>query len=149
VTSYSSSGSPGIDLRPEDPTQPVEPDETLSSLLQRMTHDFSDLVTTQIQLAKVELKEDLGRAGKGAGMLGGGAFAGYLAVLLLSFAIVYALDEIVHTAVAFLIVGAIYAAVAAVLFFKGRDEITSATPVAEQTTESLKEDMEWVRQQRS
>lgn len=142
-------GSSRIDLRPEDPTQPVEPDESLSSLLQRMTHDVSDLVSTQIQLAKVELKEDLGRAGKGAGMLGGGAFAGYLAVLLLSFALAFALDEIVHTAVAFLIVGAIYAAIAAVLFFKGRDEINTATPVAEQTTESLKEDMEWVRQQRS
>lgn len=142
-------GAPGIDLRPEDPTQPVEPDESLSSLLQRMTGDVSDLVSTQIQLAKVELKEDLGRAGKGAGMLGGGAFAGYLAVLLLSFALVYALDEIVHTAVAFLIVGAVYAAAAAALFFKGRDEITTATPVAEQTTESLKEDMEWVRQQKS
>jgi uncharacterized membrane protein YqjE len=114
-----------------------------------MTRDVSDLVSTQIQLAKVELKEDLGRAGKGAGMLGGGAFAGYLAVLLLSFALAFALDEIVHTAVAFLIVGLIYAVIAAVLFFKGRDEITTATPVAEQTTESLKEDMEWVRQQKS
>jgi uncharacterized membrane protein YqjE len=149
VSSARTPGSAGIDLRPEDPTQPVEPDETLSSLLQRMTRDVSDLVSTQIQLAKVELREDLGRAGKGAGMLGGGAFAGYLAVLLLSFALAFALDEIVHTAVAFLIVGLIYAVIAAVLFFKGRDEITTATPVAEQTTESLKEDMEWVRQQKS
>lgn len=142
-------GSDRIDLRPGDPTQPVQPDESLASLLQRMMHDVSDLVSTQIQLAKVELKEDLGRAGKGAGMLGGGAFAGYLAVLLLSFALAFALDEVMHTAIAFFIVGAIYAAGAAVLFFKGRDEITTATPVVAQTTESLKEDIEWVRQQRS
>ena len=42
-----------------------------------------------------------------------------------------------------------YWVTAAVLVLKGKEQITSATPVAEQTVETLKEDVEWARQQRT
>jgi hypothetical protein len=138
------------DLDPgDDPTKPLEPEASLGELLGRLTHDFGDLVSTQVELAKVEIKEDVKQAGKGAGMLGGGAFAGYLALLLLSFAAVYGLDEVMPLALAFLVVGLAYAVAAAVLFLQGRNRLGAVKPPAEQTVQSLKEDVAWARQQRS
>jgi hypothetical protein len=69
--------------RPEDPSQPIAPDESLGELLGRVSRDFSELVSTQVELAKVELKEEIAAAGRGAGLLTGGAFCAYLAVVLL------------------------------------------------------------------
>ena len=139
-----------FDLRQvEDPTQPVDPDHSLGELLSRMTTDLGELVSTQIELAKVEIKEEVGRAGKGAGLVGGGAVAGLMALLLLSFAVAWGLEEVMPAGVAFLLVGLVYAVVAAILIPRGRDQIKSATPVVPETVESLKEDVEWARQQRS
>ena len=141
----------GVDLRnqPADPSEPIASDQSLGELVSRMTSDVSALVSTQIELAKVEIKEEVARAGKGAGMVGGAAIAGLLALLLVSFAAAWGLAEVVDAGWAFLIVGLVYAAVAGVLFLRGRDQIRSATPVVPETKETLKEDVEWARQQRS
>jgi high-affinity Fe2+/Pb2+ permease len=115
-----------------------------------MTSDVGKLVSTQIELAKLEIKDEVAQAGKGAGMVGGGGLAGFVAVLLLSFAIAYWLaDGLDNLGWGFFIVGIVYAAIAAVLVLKGKQKITSATPVAEQTIETIKEDVAWARRQTS
>jgi uncharacterized membrane protein YqjE len=129
-----------------DPAKPLEPDASLGELLGRLTHDFGDLVSTQVELAKVELKEEIKDAGKGAGLLGGSAFAAYLSLLLLSFAIVHGLDEVMPLGLAFLVVGLVYAATAAVLFLQGRTKLRTVEPVP-QTKASIQEDVAWVKQQ--
>jgi hypothetical protein len=45
------------------------------------------LVRQEVELAKSEIKTEVAKAGKGAGMLGGAGFAGYLVLLFLSFAV--------------------------------------------------------------
>jgi uncharacterized membrane protein YqjE len=133
-----------------DPTEPVESESSLAELVSRMTTDVGNLVSTQIELAKVEIKEEVNRAGKGVGMVGGGGLAAYFAVMLLSFAIAFALGDAFDSLPAgFFVMALLYAVAATVLIVKGKDQITSATPVAEQTVTTLKEDLEWARQQRS
>jgi uncharacterized membrane protein YqjE len=137
------------DRVPDDPTKPLEPDQSLGDLLGRVSSDFSNLVSTQVELAKVEIKEEIANAGRGAGLLGGGAFCAYLAVVLLSFAAAWGLSEVVPEGVAFLIVGAVYAVAAAVLLPRGRDRLTHLHPVPERTAETVKEDVRWAREQMS
>jgi uncharacterized membrane protein YqjE len=132
-----------------DPTKPVEADASISELIGRVTSDFSDLVSTQLELAKVEIKEEAARAGKAAGMLGGGAVCGYFAILLLSFAAAWGLAEVVHVGVAFLIVGLVYAIAAAVLALRGKQRLSEVRPVPEQTKETIQEDVQWAKQQMS
>jgi uncharacterized membrane protein YqjE len=116
----------------------------------RMTTDVGRLLSTQIELAKVEIKEEVSRAGKGAGMVGGGGLAAFVAVLLVSFAVAYWLaDAFDDLGAGFLVVGLVYAIAAGFLVLKGRQQIRSVTPVAEQTIETIKEDVEWARQQRT
>jgi len=132
------------------PTEPIDADQSLGELVSRMTSDVGKLVSTQIELAKLEIKDEVAKAGKGAGMVGGGGLAGFVALLLLSFAIAYWLaDAFDSLGWGFFVVGLVYAAIAAVLVLKGKQQITSATPVAEQTIETIKEDVAWARRQTS
>lgn len=134
---------------PDDPTKPLEPDQSLGDLLGRLSQDFSGLVATQVELAKVEIKEEIAQAGRGAGMLGGGAFCAYLGVVLLSFAAAWGLAAVMPTGFAFLIVGVLYAVAAAVLLPQGRDRIRRLRPVPEKTAQTVKEDVRWAREQMS
>jgi hypothetical protein len=82
-------------------------------------------------------------------MLTGGGFAAYLAILLLSLAAAWGLSEAMPTGLAFLIVAVAWAAVAGVLLLMGRDQLRSVHPVPEQTKQTIKEDVEWAKQQRN
>lgn len=135
----------GVDLTRE----PKQSDQSIGELFSEMTSDVSVLLRKEIELAKVETKEEVQRAGKAAGMLGGGALAGYLALLFVSFALAFFLAEFMPTALGFLIVGVIYAVVAAVLAKSGQKKMKQVDPVPEQTVETLKEDAEWARAQKS
>jgi F0F1-type ATP synthase assembly protein I len=131
------------------PTEPKAPEKSLGELFSELTSDLSNLFRKEVELAKVETKEEVARAGKAGGMLGGGALAGWFALLFLSFALAWLLDEWMHTALAFLIVGLIYGVVAAVLALQGKARLQSVNPVPQQTVETLKEDVQWARAQRS
>ncbi len=132
-----------------DATEPIAADRSLGELVSQLSSDFGELVSTQLELAKAEIKEEVERAGKGAGLLTGGGFAAYIAILLLSLAAAWGLSEGMPTGFAFLIVGIAWAAVAGALVLLGRNQLRSVHPVPEQTKQTIKEDIEWAKQQRT
>ena len=129
-----------------DPTAAAPPPEReerpLGELLSDVTSQLQQLVRKEMELARVETKEQLGRAGKGAAAFGGAAVAGLLAAILLSFAAAFGLAEVMPTGFAFLIVGVVFGAVAGVLALQGKKKIASFSPVPQQTVETVKEDVE-------
>ena len=78
-------------------------------LLRGITEQLQLLVKTHVELAKTEVREDAGRAGKAAAMLGGAGLAGWLTLLFLSLALAWLLDQELNTALSFLIVAVIWA----------------------------------------
>lgn len=132
-----------------DPTRPLEPDASLGELVGRLGEDVGDLISTQFELAKAELRHDVTEARKAATLLGAGIGAAVLTVLMLSFAAAWGLAEAMDAGWAFLLVGVVYAIAAAVLLQQGRARLDEAKPVGEQTVETLKEDVEWARHQTS
>ena len=130
------------------PGEPIDADQSLGDLLGRLTTDFSQLVSTQVELAKVELKEDVAKAGKGAGRFGGAAVTGLLAVLMLSFALAWGLAEVMAPGWAFLIVGVLWAIAAGVLFLSGRSRMSDLSPLSD-TQQTVKEDVQWAKRQMS
>nr|WP_256796437.1 phage holin family protein [Terrabacter sp. Ter38] len=86
-----------------------------------ISQGLSTLLRQEVDLAKAELRESTSRASKAAGMFGGAALAGWMAVLFLSLAVWEwlsgALDNRGWAAV---IVMAVWAVVAAVLAAMGR-----------------------------
>jgi len=137
-----------VGTSPSDPRQPMEPDLSLGELLGRLTSDFGDLVSTQVELAKVEIKEEVSKAGRGAGLLTGAGVAAHLALLVLSLAAAWGLDEVMPRGLAFLIVGVVWAIVAAVLMMSGRKQL-EAVRTPPQTKASIEEDVEWAKNQKN
>ena len=132
-----------------DPYAPREPDASLPELVSRLTDQSSRLFRQELQLAKTELRQEIRKAGRAGGMFGGAAVTGFLALLLLSFAAAWALGDIeaLNPALGFLIIGLIYAVVAAVLGMQGRNKAQEIDTSLPETTESIKEDVQWAKNQ--
>jgi len=121
-------------------------DPSLGQLIARTTSDFTALVRDEIELAKVEIKEEVTTASKAGALLGGAGLMGYLAFTLLCFAAAWGLSEVVPEGVAFLIVGVVIGLVAAVLYLVGRRRLEKFEPVPRQTVETIQEDVQWAKQ---
>jgi hypothetical protein len=132
-----------------DQSRPDVENESVGSLVSQLTSDFSTLVRQEVALAKAELTEEAKKAGKGAGMLAGAGFAGWMIAVFATVALMLALGSFMALGWAALIVTVLWAIVAAVLFSMGRKQLKQVNPKPEQTVQSLKEDKEWVKAQKS
>jgi hypothetical protein len=128
----------------QDRTEEVT-ETSVGELIGNISNDLSQLFRQEVELAKVELKEEAAKAGKAAGMLGGAGFAGYLAVVLLSFALVFGLGNVMDLGWAALIVAVIWGAIGAVLFVNGRKKLKTVDPTPHRTVDTLKEDAKWLK----
>jgi uncharacterized membrane protein YqjE len=146
MASQQTSSSLG-EVRQDRAVQPLEPDKSLGELFGQLGEDLGQLVTSQMELARTELKEEAKEAGQAAGMFGAGSVLGYLALTLLCFAAAWGLSEVVPEGVAFLIVGVVVGIAAGVVLMLGKQRLDAAKDVAPQTVQTLKEDAEWTREQ--
>ena len=114
----------------------------LTELLSDVTAQIQHLLRKEIELAKVETKEQIDRGVKGAAAFAGAGVVGLLGAILLAFAAAYGLAEVMATGFAFLIVGVVFLAVAGVLALQGKKKLAAFSPVPQQTVETVKEDVE-------
>ena len=133
----------------ERPTEPIQADRSLAELFSVMTQDVSTLMRKEVELAKEEMKVEASRAGTVAKLFGIAGFVGFFAVMMLLFAAAWGLAAVVPDGLAFLIVGIVLAIVAAVLALRGKAQVAELNPKPEQTIETLKEDAQWLKEQRS
>jgi F0F1-type ATP synthase assembly protein I len=129
-------------------TKPLQPDKSLGELFGELTSDMGTLFRKEVELAKLEAKDELKQGGKAAGMFAGAGLGAWMAVLFLSLALAWLLDQAMNTALAFAIVGVVWAIVAAVLAQSGKKKMAAVKPLP-QTTQTIKEDAEWARTQKS
>ena len=111
------------DLGPPGPG-PVG-DRSLGDLISEVTEDLSTLMRQELELAKAELQQSATRAGKGAGMLGGAAVAGYFVLLFASIALWWAIGAGTGLGWSAVIVAVIWGIIAAVLAAAGRRSLRS------------------------
>ncbi|MBM9461640.1 phage holin family protein [Nocardioides sp. zg-536] len=132
---------------PEGPagTHATSEGRSLGDLVGDIANDLTTLVRQEIELAKTEIKAEASKAGKGVGLFGGAGVAGHLALIFLSFALLFLLDTWMHAAWAALIVGALWVIAAGVMALTGRKELKAVNPKLETTQKTLKEDAEWAR----
>ena len=106
--------------------EPIRPDASLGELFSEMTQNLGTLLRQEVELAKTEAKEEATAAGKAAAMLVVGAVAAVLALAFLSAGLAWLLDNVMGSALAFALVGAAWI-----------------------TKQSIKEDVEWAKAQKS
>lgn len=75
-------------------TSPSAADQSIGDLVSVAARDISQLVRYELDLAKLELKSDIKRAGISAGLLAVAVFAACLVLMLLCFAFAFGLSAI-------------------------------------------------------
>lgn len=120
-------------------------DRTIQQLWSDMTSQTGTLLRQEVELAKMETKEQLGRAAKAGVLFSVAGVSGLLALVLLSFAAAWGLAAVMPEGLAFLLVGLVYAVVAAVLLGRARKRAAEIDLPPRQTVETLKEDVQWAR----
>ncbi|MCW2777234.1 MAG: hypothetical protein JWN17_959 [Frankiales bacterium] len=120
---------------------------SVGQLVGQVTNDLSTLMRQEIALARAEITEEAKKAAKGAGALGAAGYLGYLASIFASLTLMFVLDTFLPIWAAALIVTALYGLIAFVLFSKGKKQLKTVDPTPRQTVETLKEDVQWAKDQ--
>jgi putative superfamily III holin-X len=127
----------------------TQTDRSFGEIAKDLSRDLSELVHKELELAKAEMTTKARGMGQGAGLLGGAGGAALAALGAFTAFLVLLLAEAMDAWLAALIVTVVMAAVAAALGLAGRNRIRAATPpVPEQTVETVKEDVEWAKNQK-
>jgi hypothetical protein len=120
----------------------------LGELLKQLSEETTRLVHQELELAKAELTQKGKQAGVGAGLFGAAGVVGLLSAAALTTCLILLLDMAMPAWLAALVVAVVYAGVAALLALRGRDRVKQAVPpVPEQTIETVKEDVQWAKNQ--
>ena len=130
--------------RPESPVVrgtagPDVSDSSVGELFSRVTQDLSGLMRQELELAKAEVRQEVTKSGKAAGLLGGAGFAGYMVLLFASIALWWGLSNVMDQGWAALIVTVIWAVIGAVLYSAGRRQMREVHPKPERTVETVRE----------
>lgn len=119
------------------PSERQAANTSLGDLLGEVSRDISTLMRQEVELAKAELRQTATRAGKGAGMYGGAGVAGWFTLLFLSIALWWALGYLMGNAWSAVLVAALWAIVAVVLYVIGKKEFDEVRGMPD-TVESVK-----------
>jgi uncharacterized membrane protein YqjE len=129
-----------------DPRADELRDRPVGELLKQLASETTTLVRQELELAKAEMREKAGKAGPGFGMWGAAGVAALLALGAGTAFLILVLDGAMPNWLAALIVGLVYAAIAGLLYLRGKQRVDEAgSPVPEQTIETIKEDVQWAK----
>ena len=128
------------DVDTHTPPQPrgSEDPRSIGEIVGDISTDLTTLIKQEMDLAKVELKQEVAQAGKGAGMLGGAGVAGHLVLVFLSLALTFLLDNWMPIELAALITAVVWGVVAGVLALSGKKALQESNPQLPKTQQSLK-----------
>jgi uncharacterized membrane protein YqjE len=119
----------------------------LGSEVAEIAMDLRVLAQKEVELARVEMKQELSRAARS---LAWGFAAAVFAVLVLSFlawTLLLALAEVFQPWLAALVTAAVLAVITAAAGFMAYERFSQITVVPRRTVQSLQEDMAWAREQ--
>jgi Putative Actinobacterial Holin-X, holin superfamily III len=120
-------------------TRPSVENASLGDLVSEVTKDLSALMRQELELARTEVKAEAAKTGRAIGMLVGAGLAGFMVLLFASYALWWGLANITDHSWAALIVMALWALIAAVLYSVGRQRLREVRPRPQQTVDTLKE----------
>lgn len=126
-------------------------ERSIGELFGQLTQDMTLLVRQEVQLARTEMSEKLSRVTANVISVAAGGFVAYLGGLALVAAVILALRDLANISLALsaLIVGAILAIAGYVMLQKGLKELKRVDLAPRRTVETLKDDVQWAKEQTS
>jgi hypothetical protein len=123
----------------------LAPDASMGELVKQLSEQTSRLAHQEVRLAKAELVVEAKRIETGLGMFGGAGAIGFYALGALVAAAVLGLATAVTAWLSAPIIAVVLGVIAGLLALQGKSKMQVATPVSEQITESVAEDVEWAK----
>jgi hypothetical protein len=120
--------------------------DSIGTLLRGILMDIRTLIHEEFELARVELREQAGRARTAAVSFAVAAVALACGGFLLLVALATAIADLLNWPVwsGFLIVAVVLSAVGFITLSAGRKQLAQVRPVPEETVTTLKENSEWI-----
>lgn len=109
-------------------TETTSTERTLGQLVADASHDVEGIIRSEIALAKTEMAAGAKSMGLGAGLLGGAAFIGLLALIFLFHTLAEVLAIWLPVWAGYAIVTGVQLVAAAVLALLGKNALTRAKP---------------------
>ncbi len=125
-------------------------ERSIGELFGQLTQDMTLLVRQEIQLARTEMSDKLSRFTTNLLSVGAGGFVAYLGGLALVAALILAIRDLANISLALsaVIVGAVLAIVGYVMLQRGLKELKRVDLAPRRTVETLKDDVQWAKEQR-
>ena len=126
-------------------------ERSIGELFGQLTQDMTLLVRQEVQLARTEMSDKLSRFTNNLVSVLAGGFVAYVGGLALVAALILAIRDLANISLAFsaLIVGAVLAIVGYVMLQRGLKELKRVDLAPRRTVETLKDDVQWAKEQRS
>ncbi len=124
-----------------------ENSRSIADVLQDIVANVQAIIRSEVRLAKTEITGEAVKAGRAGGMMVGGVVTGLFTVWLLLLTILFALATTIPMWAAALVLFALMAVVTAVLFAAGKKRFAAVHAKPEKTIETVKENVEWVKNQ--
>ena len=129
----------------------LKQERSIGELFGQLSQDMTLLVRQEIQLARTEMSDKLSRLAANLVSVAAGGFVAYLGGLALVAAVILALRDLanISLAVSALIVGAVLAVIGWVMLQRGLKEMKRVDLAPRRTVETLKDDVQWAKEQTS
>ena len=114
-------------------------ERTIGQLVADATHDLEGIVRGEIALAKAEVTSGAKVAGKGAGLLAGGAFLALIGVVFLLHSAAWGIAEWLPVWAGYLIVAGVVLILAVVLGLLGKRALDKARPAPERAIDQAQQ----------
>ena len=120
---------------------------SVPEVLQDIVGNIEEIIRSEFLLAKAEVKQEASKAAPPLKMMVTGAAIGFYALGFLIFTMVMGLATVVGTWLAALIVGALLGVIAVVLITTASKRLNQVNTVPERTIETMKENVQWAKNQ--
>jgi hypothetical protein len=126
-------------------------DRSIGELFGQLSQDMTLLFRQELQLARVEMSEKISQLTGNLVSVVAGGFVAYVGALALVAALILGLHDVAEISpwVSALIVGAIFAVAGYVMLNRGLKELKRVDLAPRRTVETLKDDVQWAKEQRS
>jgi uncharacterized membrane protein YqjE len=130
------------------------PDQSLTTLLSRLTEDLTGFVDARLQLLKTELKEEATSYAAGASLILGGSVIGIIGFALLNAGIAFListlfnsvdLSQAVRYGLGFVVTALLYLAIGTIVIVVAKSRLAKQRMIPKRSALELKRDKRWLQ----
>lgn len=129
------------------PPQTIQNGRSMGEILQSIIADVQEIVRSEFRLARAEVQEEAAKVARSGIPLIVGLLLGLYALGFALLAAVHALSIVVAAWLAALIIGFVVGVVSLILISVGRNRLKGVKVVPKKTIGTMKENVQWARNQ--